>query len=92
MQRSHLLERKNPRRLTRERFHSSKWDERRKGIHFIQWDPVGGSLCNHEALLVKEYINRLWMVSTNTERKIEMVLDSPGYKIRCQIENRKENN
>ncbi len=39
-------------------------------------------LSNHKAFLVKGFINRLWTVSTNTERKIEMVLDYPGYEIR----------
>jgi hypothetical protein len=46
------------------------------------WIQLGSLLSNHEALLVKGFINRLWMVSTNTERKIEMVLDYPGYEIR----------
>jgi len=31
-------------------------------------------------------------VTRNKERKMEMVLDYLGYKIRCQIEKRKENN
>jgi len=51
-----------------------------------------GLLSNHEPLLVKESINRQWMVSTKMERKIEMVLDFLGHKIRCPIEKRKENN
>jgi len=31
-------------------------------------------------------------VTTNRERKMGMVMDYLGYKIRCQIEKRKENN